>query len=96
MKYRTTRLADQEITRLYLRGVTDFGVAQAERYVEGLFAAFELLAENPHMARERTELTPPTRLHPYGAHMIAYVLQEDGILIVRVLHGRRDWQAMLS
>ncbi len=96
MKYRTTRLADQDIIQLYGRGVADFGVAQTECYVEGLFTAFELLAETPHMARERTELTPPTRLHPYGAHMIAYVLQEDGILIVRVLHGRQDWQKLLS
>ncbi|MCL6707089.1 type II toxin-antitoxin system RelE/ParE family toxin [Pseudomonas sp. R2.Fl] len=66
MKYRTTRLADEEIIKLYARGVEDFGVTQAERYVDGLFAAFELLADNPHMARERGELNPPTRLHPYG------------------------------
>ncbi len=48
------------------------------------------------MAREHTELKPPTRLHPYGTHVIAHVLQEDGILVVRVLHGRQDWQKLLS
>lgn len=96
MKYRTTRLADQDIIQLYGRGVMDFGVLQAEDYIEGLFTAFELLAANPHIARERQELTPPVRLHPYGVHMIAYVLQGDGILIVRILHGRQDWQRLLS
>ncbi|AOF94237.1 type II toxin-antitoxin system RelE/ParE family toxin [Sinorhizobium sp. RAC02] len=96
MKYRTTRLADQDIIDLYGHGVRDFGVAQAERYIEGLFSAFELLADNPYIARERTELNPPTHLHPYGSHMIAYVVQDEGVLIVRVLHGRQDWQTLLS
>jgi toxin ParE1/3/4 len=48
------------------------------------------------MARERRELNPPTRLHPYQAHVIAYTIREDDILIVRVLHGRQDWQSLFA
>lgn len=96
MNYKTTRRADQDIIALYGRGAEDFGVAQAERYVEGLFSCFSLLAANPHMARERTELDPPMRLHSYGSHMIAYTVMADAILIVRVLHGRQDWLKLFS
>lgn len=96
MAYRTTKQADQDIIGIYVRGTTEFGVAQSDRYVEGLFSTFELLAENPHIAREHSELNPPMRLKPYGAHVIAYMLHGGGILIVRVLHGRRDWQSLLS
>lgn len=95
MAYSTTRRADQDIIDIYARGATDFGVEQAERYHHGLVAAFELLADNPHMTRERPEFSPPVRLHPYQAHMIVYVGHQEGILIVRVLRGRQDWELHL-
>ncbi|QNT71077.1 type II toxin-antitoxin system RelE/ParE family toxin [Defluviicoccus vanus] len=47
------------------------------------------------LARERAEFDPPVRLHPYQAHMIAYIIRDDGILIIRVLHGRQDWERYL-
>jgi toxin ParE1/3/4 len=96
MKYRTTFEADRDIIEIYVLGAEHFGVAQSERYVDELFGTFELLADNPQMARERRELNPPMRLHPYQAHMIAYTIREHGILIVRVLHGRQDWQGLFS
>jgi len=64
-------------------------VAQSERYVDALFDSFELLAENRQMARERRELNPPMRLHPYHAHLIAYLVRDGDILIVRVLATKR-------
>ncbi|MBP2506242.1 toxin ParE1/3/4 [Methylobacterium radiotolerans] len=69
---------------------------QAERYQDGLFTAFTLLATHPQMARLREEFTPPVRLHPYQAHMIVHVEDGPGILIVRVLHGRQDWESALA
>lgn len=92
MKYRTTRRAEQDIIDIYVQGAAAFGIDQAERYHGGLVKAFELLAENPLLARERKEFDPPVRLHPCQAHMIAYNTRPDGILIVRVLHGRRAWE----
>lgn len=70
-----------------------FGLAQAERYHARLQHTFELLADNPEMARERPELSPPARLHPCGSHIIISVVDSDGVLIVRVRHGREDWAA---
>lgn len=95
MSYKTTRLADQDIIDIYVHGVTAFGIDQAERYHEGMVSVFDLLAENPHLTRERPEFDPPVRLHPYQAHMIAYIIRDDGILIIRVLHGRQDWERYL-
>lgn len=95
MSYKATRQADRDILEIYVHGAAEFGVDQAERYHEGLVSVFELLAENPHLARERPELDPPVRLHPYRAHMIAYLIRNDGILIIRVLHGRQDWERYL-
>jgi toxin ParE1/3/4 len=96
MIYRTTRRADQDIIDIYVHGAAEFGVVQAERYHEGLISVFDLLAGNPLLARERSEFNPAVRLHPYQAHMIAYVIRDDGILIIRVLHGRQDWERYLA
>lgn len=96
MIFRTSPQADEDIADLYVAGARSFGVAQAERYQGGLFNAFQMLADNPLMARERRELVPPVRLHPYQAHMIVYVEEGAGVLIVRVLHGRQDWENALT
>lgn len=95
MAYRTTRQADRDIIDIYLWGCREFGQPQAERYHEGLAATLDLIAANPRVARERAEFTPPVRLHPYKSHVIVYLLDGRGVLVVRVLHGRQDWERWL-
>ena len=95
MNFRTSPQADEDIADAYVAGAVRFGAPQADRYQDGLFAAFHMLADNPLMARVRGELAPPVRLHPYQAHMVVYVEDGPGILIVRVLHGRQDWESAL-
>lgn len=96
MRFRTTRQADQDIIDIYVNSAAAFGADQAERYHAGLVSVFGLLAENPGLARARPEFDPPVRLHRYQAHMIVYIEDDDGILIIRVLHARRDWQSILE
>jgi toxin ParE1/3/4 len=91
MPYRLTRSAATDLRHIFIDGVAMFGLAQAERYHARMRRAFELLATNPEMARERAELSPPARVHPCGSHIVLYIVDEAGILIVRVRHGREDW-----
>ncbi len=91
MTYRFTRRAAADLQHIFIEGVTQFGLAQAERYHKRLRHVFELLAGNPEMARERPELSPPARVHPCGSHIIIYVVDDRGVLVVRVRHGREDW-----
>lgn len=95
MSYRTTRQADEDIIAVFVQGATQFGLAQAEQYHNEMAGIFALLAENPQMARLRHEFSPPVRIHPFQAHVIVYIEQDDNILIVRVLHGRQDWERQL-
>lgn len=92
MPYRTTRRADQDIIDLYVHGAREFGVSQAERYHRGLIETFEVLSANPRLARERTEFMPAVRIHPHEAHLVIYRIERDGLLIIRVLHGRSSWE----
>jgi toxin ParE1/3/4 len=96
MPYRTTKKVDEDIIGIYLHGVKNFGQAQAEKYHAGLEKTFALLNENPDMARERMEFHPPVHIHFHEVHVVVYVANEEGILILRVLPGRQDWESYLS
>jgi len=93
MAYKLSRKADVDIINIYVEGVRDFGVVQAEKYHAGLERVFGLIADNPKIARERAEITPPARFHPHGSHIIIYDVEANGdVLIVRVRHSREDWK----
>ena len=59
-------------------------------------SAIQLLAEQPHMCRERLELAPPVRIHHHAHHLIVYLALEDGINVVRVLHENMDYESQLE
>lgn len=91
MSFRLSLAAEDDIIGIAEEGVRLFGPAQARQYHDDLFAILELIAANPRMARERHELSPPMRIHPFKAHLVIYRIEEDGVLIVRVRHGHEDW-----
>ncbi|HEY9056119.1 MAG TPA: type II toxin-antitoxin system RelE/ParE family toxin [Aurantimonas sp.] len=91
MTYRLTEKAADDIQCIYANGIRLFGARQAAQYHARLRRNFETLARHPELARERTELAPPVRVHPCGSHVIVYVIDQNGVLIVRVRHGHEDW-----
>ncbi len=94
MGYILSRKAEEDIIAIFLDGVEQFGFPQAENYHNLLEKTFRFLAENPLAAREREELTPPIRIHPFESHIVLYTVDDNGdVFIVRVRHGNEDWAA---
>ncbi len=91
MAYRLTEEADADLIRVFREGAYLFGLQQAETYYLAIDERFEFLAANPRAARERREIDPPVRVHPYKAHLILYRIDGDDILIVGIRHSREDW-----
>jgi toxin ParE1/3/4 len=92
MAYKLSVKAEKDILNAYLESVRLFGAEQADKYYAGLERAFVFLSDTPHAARERLEITPPVRVHPYKSHMIIYLIDADGdVLILRIHHGHADW-----
>lgn len=97
MGFRLSVAAEGDIVRIAGEGTRLFGPAQARRYHDELFAILDLIASNPRMARERHEISPPMRIHPFKAHLVVCRIEEDGdILIVRIRHGHEDWAGHVS
>ena len=93
MRYRLSRRAEEDLIEIYVAGVQAFGVTQAERYQDAVEAAFDLITEFPEIARERSEFDPRVRIYPCKSHVVVYLVTSDGPYIVRVRHGREDWEA---
>ncbi len=85
MKVRFTAQADADIIDCYLYGFENFGRDQAERYEKSLRHVIDLISDHPRLAAERPEYAPPVRVHHHAKHYVIYLIEDDYVLIVRVL-----------
>ena len=88
-------LAQTDILEIW-EFIADNSVAAADRWVDHLDDQFRLLATQPMMGRAREELSPGVRSFPIGRYVVFYVPIDDGIDVVRVLHGARDIDALFN
>lgn len=88
--------AEADLSEIWAAGLDQWGAARTESYVDGLFAVFALLAAFPGLGRERPEFSPPVRIHPCGAHLVIYLASPEGPDILRILHMRLNWTALLQ
>jgi toxin ParE1/3/4 len=50
-----------------------------------------VIATNPRIARERDEIYPPVRIHPFKAHLVVYRIEDNETIFVIRLQGNEDW-----
>ena len=89
-------LAEQDIADIWIFGAERWSADQADNNFDAMVNLFDLLSEQPEIARLRDEFSPPVRIHPYGSHVIVYETVDTGIAIIRVLHNRQNILAMLG
>jgi toxin ParE1/3/4 len=69
----------------------------AERMVYGITQRFYLLGEYPYLGRARDhDLGPGRRSHAVGEYIIIYRVEDVDALILRVVHGRRELEALFD
>ncbi|HOV19158.1 type II toxin-antitoxin system RelE/ParE family toxin [Ottowia sp.] len=69
-------------------------VEQPDRWIDKLDQSLHLWATQPMMGRERKELASGLHSLPFGRYVVFFVPLEDGIGVVRVMHGSRDIAAL--
>jgi plasmid stabilization system protein ParE len=71
--------------------VGGFNPSAADRVLDELFAAFDLLGLFPHMGHRRPDLTlKPLRFKAVRSYLIAYAPEVKPMWIVAVIDGRRS------
>lgn len=64
--------------------------AAAARWLDLIDEKCQLLARMPELGRKRPDLAPELRGLPVDNYIIFYRPMNDGIQVIRVLHGARD------
>jgi len=67
----------------------------ADRFLDRIQERCLALADYPQMGTSREELKAGLRSQPIGNYLIFYFSLEDGVDIVRVIHGSRDIESLL-
>ena len=62
----------------------------ALRFLDKIDAKLKFLAQHPLAGEARPELAADVRSFPIGNYVIFYRPSEDGIDVLRILHGARD------
>jgi toxin ParE1/3/4 len=88
-------LAETDILEIW-DYIADDSLTAADRWVDHLDEQFRVLATQPMMGRARDELALGVRSFPFGRYVVFYVPLDDGIDVVRVLHGARDIDAVFN
>lgn len=88
--------AQHDLADILLYTVQRWGEEQQDRYAAALEQGMALLGENPTIGRPRPELFRGCRSYRVREHILYYVLRDETVVIIRVLHGRMDALRHLS
>jgi plasmid stabilization system protein ParE len=96
MKYRISRLADNDIERICDRIAADNPDA-ADRLDEQIHRAIQVLAEFPALGHTRADAKDKRYLfRAVGNYVIAYRAEHEELVVLRVLHGARDFRKLFN
>lgn len=95
------RLAEEDLTGAYLYIGAD-SPAAAERLLDAVHAALQLLVENPTAGRPREFRSPRAQgvrswaVKDFQAYLIFYRADGDDVEVVRFVHGARNIPRLLE
>ena len=89
-RYQFTDKAERDLEGIINYTVQEWGVTQANTYLDGLETRAQLLAENPDLGTTREPLSEGLLSFRYESHILYYKKHARGIVIVRLLHQHMD------
>lgn len=94
--YRLSRAADHDIESIANYTLEKWGINQVKSYIGGLVACCHDIARSDHIGRDASEFAENLFRFTYQSHIIFFIRQSNGILIVRVLHKSMDFKRHLG
>lgn len=96
MTYRLRSRVQLDLEAVWLDTLNRWSTDQADAYVSALIDRFKWLAAHPRAGKPRDEINPGYRSFPEGAHLVFYIVREEWIEIIGVVHQRMDYQDTLE
>lgn len=96
--FRLTPQAERDLDDIWLQIAQDSGnIDTATRFVDSISERFPMLGRFPYLGRSRHEdLHSGVRSFAAGDYVALYrIIEDDLVLILRVVHGNRDIAAIL-
>ena len=98
MAHRVSPQAISDLDGIWYYVATENGsIETANHLIDSITDRFFLLSRHPHLGRSRDEdLGISFRTFPVGEYLIVYCIEDGDVLILRVVHGRRDLEALFG
>jgi len=87
MIFEISKRARADIKNIARYTLENFGLAQTEDYLGGLYNSFEILGENPRLGRE---WKTGRRRYIYRMHCVYYRLLDERIVITHIRHSSQS------
>lgn len=68
---------------------------QRNKYLSKMDTAFHTLADNYKLGRNRDHISDGYYSHPVGKHLVFYHIENNTVIIVRILHQSMDVERQL-
>jgi toxin ParE1/3/4 len=98
MAHRVAPRAERDLDDIWLYVAKESGSIEiADRLIDTITDRFFTLARFPYVGRPRAgDFGPGCRSLALGEYVIVYCIENEDVLILRVVHGRRDLEALLG
>lgn len=88
--YSIRALARTDLEEIWLFTFEEWGLEQADEYLNSLFSRFEWLSRNPYTGKDREDIKNGYYCFPEGMHLVFYTMTEHGIDIIGIPHQNMD------
>ena len=98
MTHRVAPQADTDLDNIWYYVAKESGsIEVANRLIDSITSQFFLISAHPYLGRARDDdFGVGSRSLAVGEYVIVYCLEDDDVLILRVVHGRRDLEALFG
>ena len=85
-----TRLAEEDLIDIWYFSFSEWGEQQADYYLDELNEGLSFLEDNPELGVVCDDIRAGYRKLKINRHLVFYLLKENEIQIIRVLHESMD------
>ncbi|HLK28905.1 MAG TPA: type II toxin-antitoxin system RelE/ParE family toxin [Puia sp.] len=96
LPYVISKKAISDLEDIWLYTADKWSIEQADRYYNLIFDEISFICKNPKTGKEMEHVRKSYRAAKVKSHLIFYKIENNTIMIVRILHERMDIENRLN